>query len=224
MTALKEIGECVISVGNDDYFFRPSFGNMSKIGTPEEIVQAFYALHNRESQKLIIETALYTGTVPAWLISYINTSRVTRDAISAAMGVMQACCDTDVSKLVGEIVPGRTGKRAFVWKVGKMKPQDRVAIASSLITHGIIGKAKIRQLQRHESKTTTTEFKAIDYINSARTHFRMSRDDAERLTMTEFILLLNAKYPKQEGFTREEYDAVIDDYFAQKEKRLKRAG
>lgn len=29
--------------------------------------------------------------------------------------------------------------------------------------------------------------------------------------MTEFALMLNAKYPNQKGFTREEYDAVMDD-------------
>jgi len=33
--------------------------------------------------------------------------------------------------------------------------------------------------------------------------------------------LLNAKYPEQKGFTREEYDKVVDDDFAMKEKRLK---
>ncbi len=29
--------------------------------------------------------------------------------------------------------------------------------------------------------------------------------------MTEFALMLNAKYPNQKGFTREEYNAVMDD-------------
>ncbi|MDN8924050.1 DUF6246 family protein, partial [Staphylococcus aureus] len=75
-----------------------------------------------------------------------------------------------------------------------------------LITHGVIGKAKVRQLQRNESKGTTSEFKAVDYINAARNHFSMTRTEAENLTMTEFILMLNQKYPDQKGFTREEYD------------------
>ncbi|MCL7648079.1 DUF6246 family protein, partial [Enterobacter hormaechei] len=38
-----------------------------------------------------------------------------------------------------------------------------------------------------------------------------SREEAENLTMTEFAMMLNAKYPDQKGFTREEYDAVMDD-------------
>lgn len=47
-TPLKEIGECLISVDGEDYFFRPSFVNMSRIGEPDEIVQVFYDLHNNE--------------------------------------------------------------------------------------------------------------------------------------------------------------------------------
>lgn len=43
---------------------------------------------------------------------------------------------------------------------------------------------------------------------------------AELLTMTEFQMLLAAKYPEQKGFTRDEYDAVADDYMAKKARRL----
>lgn len=39
----------------------------------------------------------------------------------------------------------------------------------------------------------------------------MPRAEAERLSMTEFQLLLAAKYPLQKGFTREEYDHVVDE-------------
>ena len=101
-----------------------------------------------------------------------------------------------------------------------MPPGDMVLIAQSLITHGIIGKAKVRQLQRHESGQATTEFRAFDYISAARNHFNMSRGDAEQLTMTEFQMLLNAKFPDQKGFTREEYNAVADDYLAKKARKL----
>lgn len=38
--------------------------------------------------------------------------------------------------------------------------------------------------------------------------------------MTEFQLLLAAKYPDQKGFTRDEYDAVVDDYLTKKTRRL----
>ena len=66
----------------------------------------------------------------------------------------------------------------------------------------------------------SSEFRAFDYISAARSHFGMRRDEAAALTMTEFQLLLAAKYPDQKGFSREEYDAVADDYLARKARRM----
>ncbi|MBE3275829.1 hypothetical protein IMW81_28275, partial [Klebsiella pneumoniae] len=68
-----------------------------------------------------------------------------------------------------------------------------------------------RKLQRYETNETTAEFRAADYIMAARNHFGISREEAENLTMTEFSLLLNAKYPNQKGFTREEFDSVMSE-------------
>ncbi|WP_256743926.1 DUF6246 family protein, partial [Cronobacter sakazakii] len=110
--------------------------------------------------------------------------------------------------------------KAFKMRRGAMDEFDMIVIAQSLITHGIIGKAKVRKLQRHESTQATSEFNAFEYISAARNHFSMSRAEAEQLTMTEFQLLIAAKYPEQKGFTREEYDSVADDYLARKKKRL----
>jgi hypothetical protein len=35
---LKEIGEFLIAAGEKEYFFRPSFINMTRIGEPKDIV------------------------------------------------------------------------------------------------------------------------------------------------------------------------------------------
>jgi len=224
MAPAKEIGECLITVGDEDFFFRPSFANMMKIGEPQEIVQAFYDLHHDEVTPLIQRALETYGFIPAWLTQSIGKSSYGRRAYQAAMTVLAACCDRDTGRLAGEYVPGKTGKRAIMMKIGLMDAFSMLAVAQSLITHGIIGKAKIRQLQRHETGQVVTEFRAFDYINSARNHFSMSRAEAEKLTMTEFQLLLSAKYPDQKGFTREEYDQVADDYLAKKEKRLAKKG
>jgi hypothetical protein len=100
-----------------------------------------------------------------------------------------------------------------------MPVRDMVLIAQSLIQHGIIGKAKVRKLQRHEGSSTSSEFSAFEYISAARTHLGMSREEAEQLTMTEFQMMLAAKFPEQKGFTREEYDTVADDYLARKARK-----
>lgn len=239
MTPWKEIGECLISYGDDEYFFRPSFTAMTRIGAPEEIVETFYALHNDEATprlKALADNyqaipehqrrfyAAYSGSdmVPAFALKWLLSSACSKAAISAAMIVLAACCDSDVTPLTGELVPGKTGRRAFVYRPGAMPMRDMVLIAQSLIQHGIIGKAKVRKLQRHEAGSTSSEFNAFEYISAARTHLGMSREEAEQLTMTEFQMMLAAKFPEQKGFTREEYDSVADDYLARKARRMKK--
>lgn len=220
MTSQKEIGESLISNGEDEYFFRPSFAAMSRIGEPQEIVQAFCDLDNDDITPLIARAMDANGFIPARLMPHLNRKQMGKPAIMAAMSVLAACCESKVYRLNGEIIPGKSGKWAFMYRAGLLNAVEMVLIAQSLITHGIIGKAKVWQLQRHESAQATTEFRSFDYISAARNHFGMSRIDAEQLTMAEFQLLLSAKYPDQKGFTRDEDDAVADDYLAKMARRL----
>lgn len=237
MTPWKEIGECLISYGAEEYFFRPSFTAMSRIGSPEKIVEAFYALHNDEATprlKALADNyqaipehqrrfyAAYSGSdmVPVFALKWLLSSACSKAAISAAMIVLAACCDRDATPLTGELVPGKTGRRALVYRPGVMPVRDMVLIAQSLIQHGIIGKAKVRKLQRHEGGQSSSEFNAFEYVSAARTHLGMSREAAEQLTMTEFQMLLTAKFPDRKGFTKEEYDAVADDYIAKKARKM----
>ncbi|RZV01081.1 UNVERIFIED_ORG: hypothetical protein EOZ59_1019 [Serratia quinivorans] len=220
MTPMTEIGEMVISDTDRDYFFRPSFGNMTRIGSPAAIVERFAELHASDAPRLLEDAITSYGDVPGWLLAHINAPSFSSDAIYAGMIVMQACCDDDISSLVGELRPSKRGKRAFVFRQGKIPASDIIVLGQSLITHGIIGKAKVRKLQRHDSNSYVNEFKAFEYISAARNHFNMPRAEAEQLTMTDFQLLLAAKYPEQKGYTREEYDNAADDYFARRARKL----
>ncbi|MHA0939953.1 DUF6246 family protein [Enterobacter kobei] len=223
MIPLKEIGEFMIAAGDKEYFFRPSFINMTRIGEPEDIVRAFYDLHHDEISDLIRSAIDAYGTVPEWLVEHIRTTSYGRKAIMAAMTVLASCCDSDLTPLIGELRIAKTKGKPFKLRRGAMDEFDMIVIAQSLITHGIIGKARVRKLQRHENTGTTTEFNAFEYISAARNHFSMSRNEAEQLTMTEFQYLIAAKYPDQKGFTREEYDSIADDYLAKKERRVSMA-
>lgn len=220
MVPAKEIGECVISLSDRDYFFRPSFINMMKIGDPEEVVQAFHYLHNDEFSSLMRKAIDAYGSVPKWLSRYVASPQFSKQAVYAAMSVLNACTDEDASPLIGELRVGKSGKWSFVYRKGAMPVGDMILIAQALIQHGIIGKAKVRKLQRHEGAQASSEFNAFEYISAARTHLDMSRDEAEKLTMTEFQMLLAAKFPDQKGFTKEEYDAVADDYLARKKRKM----
>lgn len=222
MTPMKEIGECLLILGEEDYFFRPSFMAMTKIGEPGEIVQIFHDLHNDEVTPLLHRAIEAYGVIPTWLYQHISQKKMNKSSILAAMAVIRACCDRDPTALIGEVIPGKSGKWTFVYRQGAMKAYEMILTAQSLITHGIIGKAKVRQLQRHESTERTSVFNAFDYISSARNHFAMTRTEAEQLTMTELQLMLSAKYPDQKGYTREEYDAKADDYFERRKRKLER--
>lgn len=214
MTPIKEIGECMIGTGEQEFFFRPSFRNMTRIGEPTEIVRTFYDLCNDEVTPLLQRAAdayREIGRVPDCVLQYIHSGLLTRKAIMAAHTVLTACCDDDIGVLVGWMRPARSRRRGMVWRPGSVPPQDMIIIAQNLMAHGVVGKARVRKLQRHESNETTTEFRAAEYIMAARNHFGMSREEAENLTMTEFSMLINAKYPDQKGFTREEFDAVMDE-------------
>lgn len=220
MTPLKEIGELVVSDAKNDYFFRPSFMNMAKIGEPKEIVETFADLQSDEVIDVLARALEAYGHVPGWLSEIVLKPEFSKKAISAAMNVMQACCEKDLSPIIGELRPSKRGKKAFTYLSGSMPLSDMIVIARSLITHGIIGKAKVRKLQRHESGSYVSEFNAFEYISAARNHFGMTRTEAEQLSMTEFQLMIDAKYPDQKGLTSEEYEAVADDYFAKKAAKI----
>lgn len=217
MTALKEIGEIGISdsaEGGADYLFRPSFLAMTRIGEPRDIVKSFSIIHGCETQQ-IIYLILANQTVHPSLFER-SMKRAADNLLAEAMRILQCCCDIDITYLVGEWVED---DGVVSYKPGAMPESDIVILAQQLMQHGLIGKAKVRKLQRHESGEATAEFRAIDYIVSAQTHFKMSEDEAARLTMTKFQLLLAAKYPDQKGFTREEYDKIADDYLARQAAR-----
>ncbi|WP_076747890.1 DUF6246 family protein, partial [Cronobacter sakazakii] len=143
-----------------------------------------------------------------------------RKAFLASVVVLNACCDKDAGPLTGVFHPSKGNGRTFKIRKGALPESDMLLIAQSLITHGVIGKAKVRKLQRHESGETSTEFRAVDYIVAAQAHFGMTEQEAGNLTMTKFQMLLATKYPEQKGFTREEYDQVADEYLARKAKRM----
>ncbi|HAE77930.1 hypothetical protein JC794_08990 [Morganella morganii] len=206
MTPRLEYGEMVISTAENDYLFRPSLDAMTRIGEPKEIVSAFTQLNGAEVQQIIASAVDAYGVVPEWLIALLNKPVYGRSILSTAMDVMQACCNDDCSEVIGE---WRVGKSGMVYRRGAMHYRDIILLARELMTHGIIGKAKVRKLQRNEGKDEySDEFHAVDYISAARVHFNITRSEAEQLTMTEFVMMLKAKYPDEKGFTKDEYEAI----------------
>lgn len=220
MNPILEHGEMVLTDTNSgiDYFLRPSFSNLSRIGSPTDIVMTYSVLNGYEIVEALNRLSAAYGPVRDWVLVNIRKSLYGRKILSAAMNVIHSCCEEDVTPLVGE---WRPGKKGVVYRPGAMSSIEVIIIARELAEHGVMGKAKIRKLQRDEGNGGySKEFHTAEYINAARIHFNMPRTEASELTMTEFQLLMHAKFPQKQGLTRDEYDSVADNYLKKKAARL----
>ncbi|HBS7886128.1 TPA: hypothetical protein MJD39_14310 [Klebsiella pneumoniae] len=221
MAVLRDIGEIGISdcrEGGKDFVLRPSFGAMARLGEPEEIVKLYAEINGSDAQKVFYDCDEAFGGIPGWMLPVIKN--LSDKILSASMLVLQACCEEDLTWAIGEWseIEGK-----IMYLPGIMPKEDIVTLAKELLLHGIIGNAKVRRLQRHEAQETTTEFNAAEYIAAAQTHFNIGLREASQLTMTAFQLLLAAKYPDQKGFTRDEYDAIANEYLARQATRREKA-
>lgn len=177
MPALTEIGQVGIMTGDGrEYVLHPSLFNMAAIGSPEEIVSTYAALHGS-------------------------------DAINAARVVILACGgDHELTGCYGE--------------TGEMPDADQIIIARHLMQHGIVGKVK----KSGGSGKYSPRFDAAEYILAAQAHFGMTRADAGELTMTEFGMLLDMKFPEQKTHEKPTQDDYRSLERAIEEKRKAKNG
>lgn len=216
-TPLTEIGEMRISLSDRSFFFKPSFRAMNEIGTPKEIVEVYAKLNGIDYVAPLQHVEYLPFGAQVQVMKTISKPVYGRHVLSAAYIVMQSCCEDDVSVLIGGWKPTPRGVR---YVPGIMPVSDIIIIARNLMQHGIIGKSPLKVPERLEEqgKKTTNEFHASQYIISARTHFDMTRDEAENLSMTEFQMMIKNKYPEPKGLTKEERAAEYDQAKADRER------
>lgn len=231
-TPLTEIGELRISLADRSFFFKPSFRSMNELGTPKEIVELYAALNGAGYLDVIQKIDGLPFGAQFQVMKAVGKPAFGKHVLSAAYIVMQACCEDDISVLIGSWKPTPAGVKYIpgVMPIGGSGhllggTGGIIEVARSLMEHGLIGKSPLKVPQRSEEKkkTTTKEFNASQYIISARTHFDMTRDEAEDLSMTEFQMMIKNKYPEPEGMTREEYDQAYDDMQEMRAKRKAKA-
>lgn len=216
-TPLTEIGEMRISLSDRSFFFKPSFRAMNEIGTPKEIVEVYAKLNGIDYVAPLQQVEYLPFGAQMQVMKTISKPVYGRHVLSAAYIVMQSCCEDDISVLIGGWKPTPRGVR---YVPGIMPVSDIIIIARNLMQHGIIGKSPLKVPERLEEqgKKTTNEFHASQYIISARTHFDMTRDEAENLSMTEFQMMIKNKYPEPKGLTKEERAAEYDQAKADRER------
>lgn len=209
-----DIGEMVISIKKNgalstkkiDYVFTPSFENLSKLGEPSEIINTYAVLLSNQAYEAITRFKEPTE----YLLKYVGEKLLAQ--LEASKQVLICCCPDDITVLIGDRK-----------KKGLLQQQKILMLARNLLDYGVAGRAKVRISQRNENKSYSSEFKITDYINNARVHLGLSLDEAKKLTMTEYIMLMANKYPDKDGFTREEYDQVLADYDKRRKERLAKA-
>lgn len=216
-TPLTEIGEMRISLSDRSFFFKPSFRAMNEIGTPKEIVEVYAKLNGIDYVAPLQHVEYLPFGAQMQVMKTISKPVYGRHVLSAAYIVMQSCCEDDISVLIGGWKPTPRGVR---YVPGIMPVSDIIIIARNLMQHGIIGKSPLKVPERLEEqgKKTTNKFHASQYIISARTHFDMTRDEAENLSMTEFQMMIKNKYPEPKGLTKEERAAEYDQAKADRER------
>lgn len=216
-TPLTEIGEMRISLSDRSFFFKPSFRAMNEIGTPKEIVEVYARLNGIDYVTPLQHVEYLPFGAQMQVMKTISKPVYGRHVLSAAYIVMQSCCEDDISVLIGGWKPTPRGVR---YVPGIMPVSDIIIIARNLMQHGVIGKSPLKVPERMEEqgKKTTNEFHASQYIISARTHFDMTRDEAENLSMTEFQMMIKNKYPEPKGLTKEERAAEYDQAKADRER------
>ncbi len=216
-TPLTEIGEMRISLADGSFFFKPSFRAMNEIGTPKEIVEVYARLNGIDYVAPLQHVEYLPFGAQMQVMKTISKPVYGRHVLSAAYIVMQSCCGDDIAVLIGGWKPTPRGVR---YVPGIMPVSDIIIIARNLMQHGIIGKSPLKVPERLEEqgKKTTNEFHASQYIISARTHFDMTRDEAENLSMTEFQMMIKNKYPEPKGLTKEERAAEYDQAKADRER------
>lgn len=176
------IGEVAIHDGASGYLLRPSFFAISQLDGLDETVKAVcHAL-----------TALEHGLQPSQY-----------DLCSCA-AVLHACgLPTDRQDIAGEIVQTRRGMR---WKPGKMGVHNLVVLSNALISAGLVGNKK----QARKAKGPAKPFDPTEFVAVAAAHLDVPIDQAWRLTMTEFQMLMDAKHPpKKPDLTPDDVRAAM---------------
>lgn len=92
---------------------------------------------------------------------------------------------------------------------GLMPTDEQIILARHLMHHGIVGKAKPDRGDGNYSDS----FNAAEYIAAACVHLGVTKSDAEQLSMTEFQIMFEMKFPGKNKTrdvpSREEYQAAM---------------
>ena len=191
-----DIGHFEIKSGGRCYNLIPSFENIMKLGNAEELVEVYNSLH--------------------WLDGFPDRADVLHDAmmynVQLSARVIRACSDIDPSPLLIDVI--ERGDK-FKMKIGtgiRLSIEEQVNIAAGLIRHGVAGVSKVKS--NAPKGKAATEVDLWEFVHTAMAHLEMSKRDALSLTMTEFVRIMETKYPREKNIHDEISDEAYDNAMA----------
>ena len=180
---LTNYGHAKIEWGEQVFNLSPSFVNIAKIGKPKEIIDTFK--------------------------DFVATNNLIMK-FSIALNVLECCSDKEIpEKLTGGVKFSDKQQKFMIVNPlhGEAMIHDIIILAEHCLIHGVCGKVE----SKSDGKPME-EFDAYLYMELARIHLNLSLDDASKITMTEFIRLMDAKFPKEknenEASTEEEAELL----------------
>lgn len=182
-----EYGHFRASFGGHHFDFIPSFEAMSKIGNNYDIMSVFSRLFLIEPSEYVNSFENHSSVVMS-MLSKVSGKR----QLEAAHLVLSCCCDADCSPMIGKYI----FKDKIYYQPGFAHAKEIIALAQHLIKHGMVGETKNKVANRKSEGKS--EFSPSRFVELARLHLDMSRDEAWGLTMTEFVNLWVTKFPPSE--------------------------
>ena len=208
MRANTAIGEIGLEHPDGRYvILRPSFLAMVSLGTPEEIVEKFTEIH--AAPTLGSHGGPELGQQLAAM--QINRQRLRDDMRSKlylSWEILSACSTEDLAPFIGE-----PGSRYASYRFALVPFEVMVAMAQSLIQHGIIGPMPKKQngdpVKPDKSKYVA-KFEGIKFASLAMANLGLNEDQAWNMTMTGFAAAWEAKHGenKQERHSEEHDDTM----------------
>lgn len=178
---ITDIGQFAIHINDATFIFTPSFLNMTKIGTPSEIVKTFSIIFGAED-----------SVSEQFFIDLVDK-------------VLTACCESDCSVITGYL----EGNENKLVTVDGLTIHDRVILAQHLLKHGLIGESQLKK--KSDNADYSDEFHAKKFVYMAVAHLGMSEVDAWNMSMTAFQEAMEAKFPTndKEIISQDDYDSAM---------------
>ena len=179
MAALVHIGEVGVHHAGGSHILRPSLLAMSRLGTPEQIVNTLAVVFGEG------------------LNCHPGMRRLAhKQQLRAALEVWQACAPDEVDL---DWLTGYFSLRGG-WVMGKSDPKDVILVAQALLRHGLLGDPEpIKEGDPEPERGDDDYSPGFDCRRHAATamgHLSLSEREAWGMTLTGIRLALEAKYPK----------------------------